>query len=202
MEGIFRNLRGLDGKERKGSLGKWGLGKEVKVVVEEEEEEKRKRMESAVRKRSGKVVVGLGVMCIWCGGGGGGGADMTIMMLVLCCGAQDLEAEPHILDLERERERLATAMEVELKEMLNDLNYLKKSLSNPSNLASSIHKVLGNRLFPSDSFVLLYFLFPTIRFDGDVCKRGDAIWVVESSVKPFGRLDILVNAATSNLLMI
>jgi hypothetical protein len=26
--------------------------------------------------------------------------------------------------------------------------------------------------------------------------------VVESSVKPFGRLDILVNAATSNLLMI
>jgi hypothetical protein len=88
MEGIFRNLRGLDGKERKGSLGKWGLGKEVKVVVEEEEEEKRKRMERAVRKRSGKVVVGLGVMCIWCGGGGGGGADMTIMMLVLCCGAQ------------------------------------------------------------------------------------------------------------------
>lgn len=88
MEGIFRNLRGLDGKERKGSLGKWGLGKEVKVVVEEEEEEKRKIMESAVRKRSGKVVAGLGVMCNWCGGGGGGVGDMTIMMLVLCCGAQ------------------------------------------------------------------------------------------------------------------
>ena len=27
--------------------------------------------------------------------------------------------------------------------MLNDLDYLKKSLSNPSNLASSNHKVLG-----------------------------------------------------------
>ncbi|KAJ6867921.1 hypothetical protein NC651_033072 [Populus alba x Populus x berolinensis] len=35
-------------------------------------------------------------------------------------------------------------MEVELKEMLNDLDYLKKSLSNPSNLASSIHKTLLN----------------------------------------------------------
>ncbi|KAJ6867920.1 hypothetical protein NC651_033072 [Populus alba x Populus x berolinensis] len=34
-------------------------------------------------------------------------------------------------------------MEVELKEMLNDLDYLKKSLSNPSNLASSIHKEKG-----------------------------------------------------------
>jgi hypothetical protein len=34
-------------------------------------------------------------------------------------------------------------MEVELKEMLNDLDYLKKSLSNPSNLASSFHKVMG-----------------------------------------------------------
>lgn len=33
-------------------------------------------------------------------------------------------------------------MEVELKKMLNDLDYLKKSLSNPSNLASSIHKGL------------------------------------------------------------
>jgi len=57
----------------------------------------------------------------------------------------DLEAEPHILDLKRERERkrLAAAMEVELKEMLNDLDYLKKSLSNPSNLASSFHKVMG-----------------------------------------------------------
>ena len=82
MDGIFRNLRGLDGKERKGSFGKWGLGKEVKVVVEE----KKKRMESAVRKRSGRVVVVWGVMCIWCGGGGGG---MTIMNLrCLCCGAQ------------------------------------------------------------------------------------------------------------------
>jgi len=49
----------------------------------------------------------------------------------------DLEVEPHIL--ERERERLIGAMKVKLKEMLNDLDYLKKSLSNPSNLASSIH---------------------------------------------------------------
>jgi hypothetical protein len=30
-------------------------------------------------------------------------------------------------------------MEVGLKEMLNDIDYLKKSLSNPPNLASSIH---------------------------------------------------------------
>ena len=79
MEGIFRNLRGLDGKERKGSFGKWGLGKEVKVVVEE----KKKRMESAVRNRSGRVVVVVwGVMCIWCGGGGGG---MTIMNYYDAC---------------------------------------------------------------------------------------------------------------------
>ncbi|KAJ6760452.1 hypothetical protein OIU79_025323 [Salix purpurea] len=61
------------GRREKGAFGKWGLGKEVKVVVEE----KKKRMESAVRKRSGRVVVVVwGVMCIWCGGGGGG---MTIM---------------------------------------------------------------------------------------------------------------------------
>ncbi|KAJ6874472.1 hypothetical protein NC652_034226 [Populus alba x Populus x berolinensis] len=138
MEGIFRNLRGLDGKERKGSLGKWGLGKEVKVVVEEEEEEKRKIMESAVRKRSGKVVAGLGVMCIWCGGGGGGvhcekgegrrslcarngekqrigceeqsaamsfGSDNIPLLASWLMMPSDLEAEPHILDLKRERER-------------------------------------------------------------------------------------------------
>ncbi|KAJ6936784.1 hypothetical protein NC652_011463 [Populus alba x Populus x berolinensis] len=34
-------------------------------------------------------------------------------------------------------------MEVELKDMLKDLDYLKKSLSNPSNLASSNHMVMG-----------------------------------------------------------
>ncbi|CAK7324297.1 unnamed protein product [Dovyalis caffra] len=37
-------------------------------------------MESAVKKRSGKVVVWLGFMCvIWCGGGSGGGGDITMM---------------------------------------------------------------------------------------------------------------------------
>ena len=53
----------------------------------------------------------------------------------------DLETKPHILDLkiERERKQLTAAMEVGLKEMLNDIDYLKKSLSNPPNLASSIH---------------------------------------------------------------
>lgn len=48
----------------------------------------------------------------------------------------------NILAPEREeRKRLAVAMEAELKEMLNDLDSLKQSLPDPSNLASSILKL-------------------------------------------------------------
>jgi hypothetical protein len=49
----------------------------------------------------------------------------------------------NILAPEREeRKRLAVAMEAELKEMLNDLDSLKQSQPDPSNLASSILKVM------------------------------------------------------------
>ncbi|XP_021901578.1 peroxisomal 2,4-dienoyl-CoA reductase-like isoform X2 [Carica papaya] len=40
-----------------------------------------------------------------------------------------------------------------------------------------------------------------IGFEGDVRKRQDAIRVLESTVKYFGRLDILVNAAAGNFLV-
>ncbi|KAF5203082.1 Peroxisomal 2,4-dienoyl-CoA reductase [Thalictrum thalictroides] len=40
-----------------------------------------------------------------------------------------------------------------------------------------------------------------IGLEGDVRKRDDAIRVLESTVKQFGRLDILVNAAAGNFLV-
>ncbi|KAG6638893.1 peroxisomal 2,4-dienoyl-CoA reductase [(3E)-enoyl-CoA-producing]-like isoform X1 [Carya illinoinensis] len=42
---------------------------------------------------------------------------------------------------------------------------------------------------------------PAIGLEGDVRKREDAIRVLESTIKHFGRLDILVNAAAGNFLI-
>jgi len=50
------------------------------------------------------------------------------------------------------------------------------------------------------TFLLLCTL-QAIGFEGDVRKREDAIRVVESTFKHFGRLDILVNAAAGNFLV-
>lgn len=80
IEGILRNRRGFDGKQRNGTLGNWGLKEE------EEEEEKKKKIERAVKKKSGKLVglwawawaCKLWVFLIGRGGCGGGGVDMSI----------------------------------------------------------------------------------------------------------------------------
>ena len=45
------------------------------------------------------------------------------------------------------------------------------------------------------------FLLQAVGFAGDVRKQEDAKRVVESTVKHFGRLDILVNAAAGNFLI-
>lgn len=80
IEGILRNRRGFDGKQRNGTLGNWGLKEEE----EEEEEEKKKKIERAVKKKSGKLVglwawaCKLWVFLIGRGGCGGGGVDMSI----------------------------------------------------------------------------------------------------------------------------
>ena len=43
--------------------------------------------------------------------------------------------------------------------------------------------------------------YKAVGFDGDVRKQEDAKRVVESTVKHFGKLDILVNAAAGNFLV-
>lgn len=48
---------------------------------------------------------------------------------------------------------------------------------------------------------IVFLCLQAIGFEGDVRKRQDAIRVLESTVKYFGRLDILVNAAAGNFLV-
>ncbi|KAI9198011.1 hypothetical protein LWI28_008596 [Acer negundo] len=63
--------------------------------------------------------------------------------------------------------------------------------------------IMGRRRNVLDSAVAsLHSLgIPAIGFEGDVRKREDAMRVLESTVKHFGRLDILVNAAAGNFLV-
>ncbi|PRQ30053.1 putative 2,4-dienoyl-CoA reductase (NADPH) [Rosa chinensis] len=63
--------------------------------------------------------------------------------------------------------------------------------------------VMGRRKNVIDSAVeSLHSLgIPAIGLVGDVRKRDDAVRVLESTVKHFGRLDILVNAAAGNFLV-
>ncbi|KAL5773623.1 hypothetical protein ACOSQ2_013547 [Xanthoceras sorbifolium] len=63
--------------------------------------------------------------------------------------------------------------------------------------------IMGRRRNVLDSAVAsLHSLgIPAIGFEGDVRKREDAVRVLESTVKQFGRLDILVNAAAGNFLV-
>ncbi|XP_031278606.1 peroxisomal 2,4-dienoyl-CoA reductase-like [Pistacia vera] len=63
--------------------------------------------------------------------------------------------------------------------------------------------IMGRRKSVLDSAVsALHSLgIPAIGLEGDVRKRDDAVKVIESTVKYFGRLDILVNAAAGNFLV-
>nr|XP_027064034.1 peroxisomal 2,4-dienoyl-CoA reductase-like [Coffea arabica] len=63
--------------------------------------------------------------------------------------------------------------------------------------------VMGRRKSVLDSAVssLQSLGIPAVGFDGDVRKQEDAKRVVESTVKHFGKLDILVNAAAGNFLV-
>ncbi|KAJ0082641.1 hypothetical protein Patl1_12266 [Pistacia atlantica] len=63
--------------------------------------------------------------------------------------------------------------------------------------------IMGRRKTVLDSAVsALHSLgIPAIGLEGDVRKRDDAVKVIESTVKHFGRLDILVNAAAGNFLV-
>lgn len=57
-----------------------------------------------------------------------------------------------------------------------------------------------NQVLDASVSTLLSLSIPAVGFEGDVRKREDAKRVVESTVKHFGRLDILVNAAAGNFL--
>ncbi|XP_052177098.1 peroxisomal 2,4-dienoyl-CoA reductase [(3E)-enoyl-CoA-producing]-like [Diospyros lotus] len=63
--------------------------------------------------------------------------------------------------------------------------------------------IMGRRNHVLDAAVstLRSLSIPAIGFEGDVRKQEDAKRVVESTVKHFGRLDILVNAAAGNFLV-
>ncbi|KDP30543.1 hypothetical protein JCGZ_15252 [Jatropha curcas] len=63
--------------------------------------------------------------------------------------------------------------------------------------------VMGRRKHVLDSAVAsLHSLgIPAIGLEGDVRKRDDAVKVLESTIRHFGRLDILVNAAAGNFLV-
>ncbi|KAL3503756.1 hypothetical protein ACH5RR_038205 [Cinchona calisaya] len=63
--------------------------------------------------------------------------------------------------------------------------------------------LMGRRKSVLDSSVstLLSLGIPAVGFEGDVRKQEDAKRVVESTVKHFGKLDILVNAAAGNFLV-
>lgn len=63
--------------------------------------------------------------------------------------------------------------------------------------------IMGRRKTVLDTAVAVLHShgIPAIGLEGDVRKRDDAIRVVESTVKHFGELDILVNAAAGNFLV-
>ncbi|KAJ4834570.1 hypothetical protein Tsubulata_044649 [Turnera subulata] len=63
--------------------------------------------------------------------------------------------------------------------------------------------IMGRRKHVLDSAVaeLQSLGIPAIGLEGDVRKKEDAIRVVEATVKHFGRIDILVNAAAGNFLV-
>lgn len=63
--------------------------------------------------------------------------------------------------------------------------------------------IMGRRRSVLDSAVsaLQSLGIPAVGFEGDVRKQEDAKRVVESTVKHFGKLDILVNAAAGNFLV-
>ncbi|KAF3450018.1 hypothetical protein FNV43_RR06097 [Rhamnella rubrinervis] len=63
--------------------------------------------------------------------------------------------------------------------------------------------IMGRRRHVIDSAVsaLQSLGISAIGIDGDVRKREDAVRVLESTIKHFGRLDILVNAAAGNFLV-
>lgn len=63
--------------------------------------------------------------------------------------------------------------------------------------------IMGRRKSVLDSAVadLLSLGIPAVGFEGDVRKQDDARRVIESTVKHFGKLDILVNAAAGNFLV-
>ncbi|KAJ0017824.1 hypothetical protein Pint_12135 [Pistacia integerrima] len=91
-----------------------------------------------------------------------------------------------------------------------------KFLFNWANMAPPLPSWVGAKVFWTPLFQLstllasLYCSFPllvkdldfrAIGLEGDVRKRDDAVRVIESTVKHFGRLDILVNAAAGNFLV-
>ncbi|XP_059666716.1 peroxisomal 2,4-dienoyl-CoA reductase [(3E)-enoyl-CoA-producing]-like [Cornus florida] len=63
--------------------------------------------------------------------------------------------------------------------------------------------IMGRRRRVLDSAVstLRSIGIPAVGFEGDVRKQEDARRVVESTIKHFGRIDILVNAAAGNFLV-
>ncbi|KAI5674549.1 hypothetical protein M9H77_14913 [Catharanthus roseus] len=63
--------------------------------------------------------------------------------------------------------------------------------------------IMGRRKSVLDSAVatLRSLGIPAVGFEGDVRKQEDAKRVIESTVKHFGKLDILVNAAAGNFLV-
>uniref|UniRef100_A0A5B7BSF0 2,4-dienoyl-CoA reductase [(3E)-enoyl-CoA-producing] n=1 Tax=Davidia involucrata TaxID=16924 RepID=A0A5B7BSF0_DAVIN len=63
--------------------------------------------------------------------------------------------------------------------------------------------IMGRRKQVLDSAVsaLRSMGIQAIGFEGDVRKRDDAVRVLESTIKQFGKLDILVNAAAGNFLV-
>lgn len=63
--------------------------------------------------------------------------------------------------------------------------------------------IMGRRKTVIDSAVasLQSLGIPAVGFQGDVRKQEDATRIVETTVKHFGRLDILVNAAAGNFLV-
>uniref|UniRef100_A0A199UA12 2,4-dienoyl-CoA reductase [(3E)-enoyl-CoA-producing] n=1 Tax=Manihot esculenta TaxID=3983 RepID=A0A199UA12_MANES len=63
--------------------------------------------------------------------------------------------------------------------------------------------IMGRRKHVLDSAVASFHILgiPAIGLVGDVRRRDDAVKTLESTVRHFGRLDILVNAAAGNFLV-
>ncbi|TXG48324.1 hypothetical protein EZV62_027618 [Acer yangbiense] len=64
------------------------------------------------------------------------------------------------------------------------------------------YRTICCRVVTSKVFYFNFMFLKAIGFEGDVRKREDAMRVLESTVKHFGRLDILVNAAAGNFLVL